>query len=79
MSTNSDNKQPLEKLNSGSTAEKDPNDWVTGDEEMTGAQRSYLTTLCQEANEEFDESLSKAQASQRIEELQKQTGRGETN
>ena len=58
------------------TAEKDTNDWVTGDEPMTGPQASYLQTLCQEAGEEFDESLTKAAASERIEELQAKTGRG---
>jgi len=56
--------------------EKDPEDWTTGDEPMTGPQRSYLQTLCQEAGEEFDESLSKAEASKRIDELQRTTGRG---
>jgi hypothetical protein len=56
--------------------EKDPQDWVTGDEPMTGAQRSYLKTLCEEAKEPFDEQLTKAQASERIEELQEKTGRG---
>ena len=55
---------------------KDPEDWVTGDEEMTGAQRSYLQTLCEEAGEEFDADLTKAEASKRIDELQQQTGRG---
>jgi hypothetical protein len=55
---------------------KDPAEWVTGDEPMTGAQKSYLSTLCEEAGEELDESLSKAAASQRIEELQQKTGRG---
>jgi hypothetical protein len=55
---------------------KDPEDWTTGDEPMTGAQRSYLQTLCQEANEPMDESLTKAQASERIEALQQKTGRG---
>ena len=50
--------------------EKDPNDWVTGDEPMTAPQASYLQTLCQEAGEEFDPSLSKADASRRIDELQ---------
>jgi uncharacterized damage-inducible protein DinB len=55
---------------------KDPQDWTTGDEPMTGAQRSYLQTLCQEANEPMDESLTKAQASERIETLQQKTGRG---
>lgn len=56
--------------------EKDPADWATGDEAMTGPQASYLKTLCQEAGEDFDPELSKAQASQRIEELQQRTGRG---
>jgi hypothetical protein len=56
--------------------EKDPDDWTTGDEPMTGPQASYLQTLCQEAGEEFDPSLSKADASRRIDELQERTGRG---
>jgi hypothetical protein len=55
---------------------KDPEDWTTGDEPMTGAQRSYLETLATEAGEEVDESLTKAEASERIEELQAKTGRG---
>ena len=56
--------------------EKDPAEWVTGDEQMTGAQASYLQTLSQEAGEPFDETLSKADASRRIDELQRSTGRG---
>jgi hypothetical protein len=59
-----------------SNMEKDPEDWVTGDEPMTGAQRSYLKTLSEEAKEDFDEHLTKAQASERIDELQQRTGRG---
>ena len=59
-----------------SNAIKDPDDWVTGDEEMTGAQRSYLQTLADEAGEEVDPNLTKAEASKRIEELQQKTGRG---
>ena len=59
-----------------SNMEKDPKDWVTGDEPMTGAQRSYLKTLCEEARVEFDDRLSKAEASRRIDELQQRTGRG---
>ena len=55
---------------------KDPQEWTTGDEPMTGAQRSYLKTLSDEAGEEFDESLTKAEASKRIDELQQKTGRG---
>lgn len=57
--------------------EKDPADWVTGDEPMTGAQRSYLKTLSEEAKQPFEENLSKAQASRRIDELQAVTGRGQ--
>ena len=56
--------------------EKDPKDWVTGDEPMTGAQRSYLKTLSEEAKVPFDDNLSKADASRRIDELQQITGRG---
>ena len=59
-----------------SNREKEPEDWVTGDETMTGAQASYLKTLCEEAGEEFDANLSKAEASRRIDELQHKTGRG---
>ena len=55
---------------------KDPDEWKTGDEEMTGAQRSYLQTLADEAGEEVDPNLTKAEASKRIEELQQKTGRG---
>ena len=56
--------------------EKDPEDWVTGDEPMTGPQRSYLETLSREAGEEVDPAMTKAQASERIDELQDRTGRG---
>ena len=59
-----------------SNTEKDPAEWVTGDEPMTGAQQSYLKTLSQEANEPFDPEISKAEASRRIDELQEKTGRG---
>jgi len=55
---------------------KDPNDWTTGEEPMTGAQKSYLKTLSEEAGEPMDENLSKAEASKRIDELQQRTGRG---
>lgn len=55
---------------------KDPDQWKTGDEEMTGAQRSYLQTLAEEAGEEVDLNLTKAEASKCIEELQQKTGRG---
>lgn len=59
-----------------SNTEKDPRDWTTGDEPMTGAQASYLKTLSEEAHEPFDPNLSKAEASLRIDELQAKTGRG---
>jgi hypothetical protein len=86
MSTR-DPKQPDRKLDDArdaSTADdavptntrKDPDDWVTGDESMTGAQASYLKTLSEEAGEPFDEKLTKAEASKKIEELQSETGRG---
>ena len=55
---------------------KDPADWTTGGESMTGAQASYLKTLSEEAGEAFDANLSKADASKRIDELQSATGRG---
>jgi hypothetical protein len=55
---------------------KDPDDWKTGDEEMTGAQRSYLSTLAAEAGEQVDDALTKAEASKKIDELQEKTGRG---
>jgi hypothetical protein len=57
-------------------AEKDPSTWVTGDEPPTGPQESYLTTLAQEAGEDVDVSeLTKAEASQKIDELKEATGR----
>ena len=60
-----------------SNMEKNPDDWTTGDEPMTGAQRSYLKTLSEEAKVPFDDTLTKAQASKQIDELQKAIGRGE--
>ena len=61
-----------------SNAEKDPENWTTGDERMTGAQASYLKTLSEEAGQPdaYDTGLSKAEASQRIDALQAETGRG---
>jgi Protein of unknown function (DUF3072) len=59
------------------TAAKDPDEWTTGDEPMTGAQSSYLQTLAREAGEPApSDDLSKADASKRIDELQQRTGRG---
>ena len=57
-------------------AVKDPDNWTTGDEEMTGAQASYLKTLSEEAGEDFDPALTKAEASKKIDALQDETGRG---
>jgi len=62
-----------------SNVEKDPHDWTTGNETMTGAQASYLKTLSEEAGEEFDPSLNKAEASLKVDELQKKTGRGKNH
>ena len=60
----------------GSNTVKDPDDWSTGDEPMTGAQHSYLKTLSDEAGEPVEENLTKAEASKKINELQEKTGRG---
>ena len=65
------------KRNPTGNAVKDPDDWVTGEEPMTGAQASYLETLSEEAGEELDPKLSKADASKLIDELQEKTGRGD--
>jgi hypothetical protein len=73
MSESQTNPDQLE----GTNIEKDPEEWVTGDEPMTGAQSSYLKTLSDQAGEPFDEKLSKADASKRIDELQEKTGRGQ--
>lgn len=58
-----------------SNTSKDPSDWVTGDEPMTGAQASYLKTLCDETGAEFDATLSKAAASERIDQLKAEAPR----
>jgi hypothetical protein len=55
--------------------QRDPDEWKTGDEAMTAAQRSYLETLSREAGETFDDSLSKAEASKRIDELRQRSPR----
>lgn len=70
---------PADQNNTDSNAQKDPDNWVTGDEAMTGAQKSYLHTLAQEAGEEPEQydGLTKAEASEKIEALQAETGRGQ--
>jgi Protein of unknown function (DUF3072) len=70
MTTNKQQSQPDE-----SNTIKNPEDWKTGDEPMTGAQRSYLETLASEAGEQVDEDLTKAEASQRIDELREKSPR----
>jgi hypothetical protein len=70
MSNQSPNPTPSDGI------QKDPEQWVTGDESMTASQASYLKTLATEAGEEVDESLTKAEASKKIDELQERTGRG---
>jgi hypothetical protein len=57
------------------SAEKDPDQWVTGDEPATGPQRSYLQTLAQDAGEQVPQDLNKAEASKKIEELQEKSDR----
>lgn len=73
MSRKPDKKQQSDRTN----AIKDPDEWTTGEEPMTGAQESYLHTLATEAREEVEPDLTKAEASKRIDELQQKTGRGD--
>jgi hypothetical protein len=55
--------------------QRDPDEWKTGDEPMTAAQRSYLETLCHDTNESFDANLTKAEASKMIDELRERSPR----
>jgi hypothetical protein len=66
MSTQDTNPQGLQ---------RDPDDWKTGDEPMTAAQRSYLETLCNDTGETFEENLTKAEASKMIDELRERSPR----
>jgi len=59
------------------TTEKDPSTWVTGDEPATGAQKSYIDTLARQAGEQIPADINKAEASETIERLQEETGRGQ--
>jgi hypothetical protein len=63
-------------IDNTSNTVKSPDEWTTGGEEMTGAQKSYLRTLAQEAGERLNEDMTKAEASKKIDELQHKTGRG---
>ena len=74
MSSRNQGKKPNPKNQSNTI--KDPDEWTTGEEPMTGAQESYLHTLASEAGEEVQEDLTKAEASKKIDELQEKTGRG---
>jgi hypothetical protein len=67
---------PKQNPDPGSNTEKDPEDWVSGDEPMTGAQASYLKTLSEEARDpqSFSENLTKAEASKRIDALKAKIG-----
>jgi hypothetical protein len=79
MSIQKDDARPNPKLepNPPSNMQKDPDDWVSGDEPMTGAQASYLKTLSEQAKEPeaFDAGLTKAEASKRIDALKANAGR----
>jgi len=68
---------PKTNPDSSSNQLKDPDDWVTGHEPMTGAQASYLKTLSEQAHDPdaFDPDLEKAEASKRIDQLKRETGR----
>ncbi len=57
-------------------AKKDPDEWVSGDDPMTGAQASYLKTLCEQAGapEAYNDNLTKAEASKMIDEMRQQAG-----
>ena len=76
MSNSQPAEHAIDKSEIGGNAVKDPDNWTTGDEPMTGAQKSYLATLAEEAGEPVEDGLSKAEASKRIDELQEKTGRG---
>ena len=85
MTSNTDSNEPTDVVpegegevlgaGAGNTTEKDPNAWVTGDQPATGAQKSYLDTLARDAGETLSGDLTKAEASEHIERLQKATGR----
>ena len=75
MSSRSPGKKPNPKNQSNTI--KDPDEWTTGEEPMTGAQESYLHTLATEAGEDVEEDLTKAEASKKIDELREKTGRGD--
>jgi hypothetical protein len=73
---NNNNKGSNAKKPANDNTIKDPDNWTTGDEPITGAQQSYLKTLASEAGEEVHTDITKAEASKKIDELQEKTGRG---
>lgn len=77
--TDQNNKGQEQEPERRSNTVKDPDEWTTGTEPMTGAQKSYLKTLSDEAGVDLDEDLTKAEASKKIDELQHKTGRGLNN
>jgi hypothetical protein len=78
MATKKKPAAPSHDLTQDPSAVKDPATWVTGEEPMTGAQESYVHTLARQAGEEerLPDEMTKAEASEKIEELQEKTGRG---
>ena len=75
MQVNNDHHNPKLDENPGSNTEKDPENWVSGDDPMTGAQASYLATLCEQAKQELPtQDLTKAEASKMIDGLKAELG-----
>lgn len=74
--SDSEQQNPKLEADPGSNTVKDPEDWVSGDDPMTGAQGSYLKTLAEQANDDgaYEEGLSKAEASKRIDDLKAKLG-----
>ena len=73
MSENDSKSETLGSATPEPGAERDPSEWVTGEEPMTGPQRSYLDNLARQAGAELPADLTKAEASEHIERLQDQT------
>ncbi len=69
---------PKQASNPPGNTQKDPDDWVSGDDRMTGAQASYLKTLSEQAGTEFNPELNKAEASKQIDALREKTGQSES-
>jgi Protein of unknown function (DUF3072) len=67
--------KPQNPATDNSALQKNPDDWKSGDEPMTAAQRSYLETLARDSGETVDENLTKADASKRIDELRDRSPR----